>query len=235
VTLVATLGTTSLEEREPLLYLFLKSLSMAVDRLNVNLSLSYDEANALQNQSASAGGVDNVVSVGSDVLVVKAIRFLKDRHGLTLASAESMGARLRQFAGQTIPNVTLTPIVFSTGISGVEFDIDGEHDVYVNNTRLTIRHAGRYVIGSTVWWDAFGSTAGYRELKLTLNGTTVVAYDVQPGAVVVGFPPYNHVVTIQDLVEGDYLEIQVFQNSGGNLDTAASYAATPQFWAHCIS
>jgi len=211
------------------LLLFLQSLAAAVDRLNVNFSLSYDQPTALQNQSVSAD-VDVAASLGPDILVVNAIRFLGDRHGLTLESAESMGALVIRQSNQTIVTSTLTIINFP---DTDQFDLDDMHDVTVNNSRLTINHAGRYLVGAAIRWSV-ASSVGYRRTILLLNGTTNLDFAVDPGAVV-GNGPSQRCFTLFQFAQGDYIEVQVYQTSGGNLDVIVGTDSKPTLWAHRIS
>lgn len=230
MSLTTRLNSIGLEEKDPALYLLLKSITLAVDRLNVNFSLSYDEPTALLNSTEGAEAVDVAANVAPDVLMVKAIRFLGDRHGLNLESAESMGVRIRQAANQTIPTNTLTVLNFS---SGETWDLDDLHDNVDNNSRLTINHAGRYLVGGTIWWDT--NATGYRQLNLLKNGTDNIDIDYQPGNIIAGIGSVNKCVTIHEFLQGDYVQMQVYQTSGGNLDVLPGFDWTPHFWAHRIS
>lgn len=104
------------------------------------------------------------------------------------------------------------------------------HDVTSNNSRLKIPASGSgaagapksisgfYTISAGVEFASNG--AGLRQLKILKNGATVLAYDNRtpvPG----GFPTRLSLTHQALLVEGDYIEVVVYQNSGGNLDVSA--------------
>jgi hypothetical protein len=227
VSLASSLGETGIEDRDPALYLFLKSLALAIDRLNVNFSLSYDQPTALQNQSVGAAGVDVAASIGPDVLVVNAIRFLGDRNGLLLDSSRAMGCAIYFGTAQVIPTgAGLTLFQFP---AGELWDTDDMHDPVVNNSRLTIRHAGTYVIGARI--DADISGAGtYREMWIGLNGGAAGYPDVDMGNPNTGQYVRLHCTTIAQFIVGDYIEVSVRHDAGGDL------TFTPRaFWAHRIS
>jgi hypothetical protein len=103
------------------------------------------------------------------------------------------------------------------------FDVGGCHSTVSNTSRLTVPsgEAGTYVIGGGCTWAASG--VGVRQLRLIVNGSTEIALqrlasetDTTPAFTISGY---------YDLVAGDYVELQAFQNSGGSLDITASH-----FW-----
>lgn len=105
---------------------------------------------------------------------------------------------------------------------------DTMHDTVTNNTRLTCRYAGVYMIGATISWAA--SAAGTaRLLFFRLNGAT----DIGGRSFV---PPLNSGgngqsgVTVYSLAVNDYVEAMAFQDSGGNLNVVSSGNWTPEFW-----
>lgn len=230
MSLTTRLNSIGLEEKDPALYLLLKSITLAVDRLNVNFSLSYDEPTALLSSTEGAQAVDAAANVAPDVLIVKALRFLGDRHGLNLESAESMGVRVDTLTGQAIPNNTRTAVNFPDVAT---FDLDDMHDVAANNSRLTIQHAGRYLVGGTIWWEING--VGLRQLSIQKNGGGF-DIDVDNSLAAAGIGTFNKCgATLHEFVQGDYVELIAYQNSGGALNLLVGTHYTPLFWAHRIS
>lgn len=135
--------------------------------------------------------------------------------------ALNKGARVYNSADQNVNNVTTTTL----GFNSQRWDTDGIHDAATNNSRLTCKTAGKYIIAATV---AFNYNAtGDRRLVLLLNGTTVIARTQVVTAS--GYGAALVAVTIYDLDVDDYIEVQVHQNSGTTLKVAASNNFTPEF------
>jgi hypothetical protein len=111
---------------------------------------------------------------------------------------------------QTIANATYTAIPFSNE----NFDTDGFHSTTTNTSRITIPTGlgGYYLVNMTQRWDP--STGVAKTMQLYKNGSAVFTYDT--GAATGLYPMYSR-STIVKLNAGDYIEMYVYQNSGGNL------------------
>ena len=121
--------------------------------------------------------------------------------------ANIVAVRCYSSAGQTIATSAQTAVLFDTN----DFDTNSMHSVSVNTTRLTCNATGTYLIEGQV---ALGSvTLGSVILYVKLNGTTFLCQSsTYPGGVNV-----NQINTIWNLVQGDYVELIVFQATGGNV------------------
>ncbi len=94
-----------------------------------------------------------------------------------------------------------------------DYDNDGMVDA-LNPNALTIKTAGIYQIEGAGNWDANGT--GYRTMALYLNGVLIprAVCDAVPSAAV-----FNQQVSGEALLAvGDVLKLNVWQNSGGNLN-----------------
>lgn len=135
------------------------------------------------------------------------------------------GARVWHSTNQTIPDATLTIVPHNTE----DYDTDNIHDP-ANPARLTCRTAGKYLIGATTSW--LGNANGRRVLQILRNGTTymIAALSLNsPGA-----DGFGHcVVTVYNLAVNDYVQMRVYQTSGGDLTLVCNYAET-HFWMHRI-
>lgn len=142
-------------------------------------------------------------------------------HGVNIPAGQILGfnrASLAALVGmtsgspQSIANNTFTALAFPEEL----FDPGGMHDVSTNNTRLTCVNDGFYMPYAYV---AFASNStGDRGCRVLKNGG--FAYTggfMLPAAVgqqfqlATTFPPLT-------LMRGDYLTIEVYQQSGGNLN-----------------
>lgn len=100
----------------------------------------------------------------------------------------------------------------------------GMHDNSSNNTRLTIpasgsgsAFAGTWIFSTGIEFDT--NTFGIRQVKLLKNAATVLAYDNR--LPIPGFPTRCALTVQADMVEGDYVEVVAYQNSGAALNTGA--------------
>ena len=130
-------------------------------------------------------------------------------------------ARVHRTASQSIPNDTLTALVFDTGNSAEDFDTDTMHSPSTNPSRLTATTAGVYIVCAAVTWTAAASTDEL--LQLEQGGSTVLASNTISSG--------NHygdvasVCAVAKLAAADYVEAFVQQNSTAALTvTAASFS-----------
>jgi hypothetical protein len=132
------------------------------------------------------------------------------------ASNVFVGCLAQKSGSQTIANATQEKITFAaTEI----YDTDGFHSTVTDTSRMTIPSGkgGYYLIYAQVNWDA--STAGRRIIYITKNNTSSLraaeAFSVATNTQY----PVSMISTVENLTAGDYVEIEVLQTSGGNLNT----------------
>ena len=96
-----------------------------------------------------------------------------------------------------------------------------------SNDRLTIKTAGIYVVSATIAWASNGT--GERISWIQKNGSSSDRWGmVRQGAWSTGETMYN-VVSIMSLVVNDYVQVGVYQASGGNLNLNGSGTARTRF------
>jgi len=101
------------------------------------------------------------------------------------------------------------------------------HDNRTNTTRLKAPVAGKYYIFANITWQTpVGS--GVFGLRLKLNGKTVIAEQSVPNTAV-QYKISMSVGTLYALAAGDYVEVEVFQQSGGMLSIQHIPATSPEF------
>lgn len=121
-------------------------------------------------------------------------------------------AVLYQATAQTVANATWTATTFDSNL----LDNYGGHSNSTNNSRYTSQVAGWYSLRGGGGWVTAASGTG-RGADFYKNGAFY-----QPGAAVVGSSGAVHVTPATGdmfLAVGDYVELWVWQNSGGNLNT----------------
>ena len=134
----------------------------------------------------------------------------------TPAAASFVGCLATISGTQTISNATQTKKTFTgTDI----FDTDGFHDPASNDTRITIPAGlgGYYLISAKSTWN--NSTNGRRIIYITKNnGAALTSSEGFSTATNTVYPTSNTQV-VANLSAGDYVEVEIYQSSGGNLDT----------------
>jgi len=101
------------------------------------------------------------------------------------------------------------------------------HSTVTNNHRITFPAAGFYIFGGCIAYMAHAT--GIRYIRVLLNGVTELATHRSNS---VGATPatYVSVSSGYDFDQNDYITLQAYQNSGGDLILLAT-TSTPVFWA----
>lgn len=133
-------------------------------------------------------------------------------------------ARAYHNAAQSIANVTTTALA----LNSEREDTDTIHDTATNNSRLTCKTAGVYAIWGCVEYAA--NAAGVvRSCSIRLNGATyLISFGVHPiqgGAVATAL----QAATVYRLAVNDYVELMVYQDSGGALNVNSAGNYSPEF------
>jgi hypothetical protein len=116
-----------------------------------------------------------------------------------------------------------TPLTFDSE----RWDTANLHETATNSGRLKAPVAGKYYIFANITWETpIGS--GLWGLRLQLNGKTVIAEQTLPNTAA-PFRVSISVGTLYALAAGDYVEAQVFQNSGNPLLIRSIPATSPEF------
>lgn len=139
--------------------------------------------------------------------------------GVTLLVAEAKVTDSN--ATQTINDSTWTTVTFDTE----DWDTDTMHSTVSNTGRLTATTAGTYISGCGIAWDT--NTTGRRAMRILANGST----DQGRIMAAAGASTLTQQVTghIQ-LTAAQYIECQVWQDSGGARTIVRDGGVTPKFW-----
>lgn len=137
-------------------------------------------------------------------------------------------ARVYNTANLAIPNSTITALTFNSE----RYDTGGCHSTASNTSRLTVPSGGGgvYHLGASV---NFASNAtGTRAAAIRLNGATTLA-NVEVGA---QSGTLGLVVSCDyKLSAGDYVEVTVYQASGGSLNVTTNSSFSPEFWFRWVA
>lgn len=96
-----------------------------------------------------------------------------------------------------------------------DYDTDTMHSTVTNTSRATATTAGKYWVHAT-WEFASSAVSSFRSARFRVNGTT--AYEVWTGSGT-GSALRNSGGRTLVLAATDYVELQVWQNTGGNLNS----------------
>jgi len=137
---------------------------------------------------------------------------------LIAASLYTQGARVYHNADQSIPHNTLTALAFNRQ----RYDTDSIHSGVTDNSRLTCKTQGKYLITATIDWEA--NAAGFRAVYIRLHGTLFIARHRHEA-----IGSQQTISTIYDLPLNDYAEVLVYQTSGGALNVRSMGNHSPEF------
>jgi hypothetical protein len=134
-------------------------------------------------------------------------------------------AVLRRTTAQTIANDTWTAVSWNAEEVDDDPDGIGGHSTSSNPARYTARYPGWYLCAGSCVWE--NNSSGRRQARWARNGSAIVSSEVALAAEARSSSVWPTRLIYLD--EGDYLEAQVNQSSGGSLDlTAISTTALPQ-------
>ena len=97
------------------------------------------------------------------------------------------------------------------------WDYGNIHSVIANTSRLTCRAAGVYLITAHVSWELLDSGT-IRGVGILLNGTTYIARYVDENIPSVAVTEVQSCARLYELAVDDYVEMAVFQDTGGAFD-----------------
>ena len=158
--------------------------------------------------------------------------------GLYLISVSVVDAAQSQSAGDGVSarifnsaDINVPPLKpgewQSLSFNSERWDTADLHETATNSGRLKAPVAGKYYIFANITWESPVGT-GLWGLRLQLNGKTVIAEQTQPSTGA-SFRISMSVGTLYALGAGDYVEAQVFQNTGGALVIRSLPATSPEF------
>ena len=141
-------------------------------------------------------------------------------------SSGDVSARVFNATDLSVPQLTAGEWKTLT-FDSERWDTANLHETATNASRLKAPVSGKYTIFASITWETpLGS--GFWGLRLLLNGKLPIAEQTLPnnGS---SFRTSMSIGTVYALNAGDYVEVQVFQNSGGFLAVKHLSATSPEF------
>ena len=132
------------------------------------------------------------------------------------------GGRVYNDAAETIGTGSWTALTFNSE----RYDIGDVHSIVSNTSRLTVATDGIYDILGLFHFA--GDVAGIRAGRILLNGTTIIGEtnELNP---VAGSSCKMKVPAQYELSATDYVELEVYQTSGDDLNVNAVSNSSPEF------
>lgn len=131
-----------------------------------------------------------------------------------------------QSGAQSIANSTVTALTLDVE----DWDTYDGHSTSVNNSRYTAVVAGTYhVTGS---YAAAANATGIRLVRLAKNGTYIAPSQMAVPTAGLAIDTNIQVSADVVLAVGDYVEVTVYQTSGGALNTTAADSGMFVRWVH---
>jgi hypothetical protein len=159
---------------------------------------------------ASAAGTPARLGIGSSAQVLTVAA------GVPSWATPASGSTFSGVSVRNSGNLTLTNGVTLVGTFDTEdYDTDGYHSS-PNTSRLTVPagKAGKYQISCIMSFNKTNAT-GQRAAQFVKNGTIGMYFPEIPGSS--SFYLGQQLSWFTTLAEADYIEVQAYQNSGGNL------------------
>lgn len=125
-------------------------------------------------------------------------------------------------ANQSIENGAFTAVNFD----GELHDTEGWHSQVDNLNRVTVDVSGYYHLHAQVRFDADAGAAGHRTIRIRHEGVTILFEFIE------GATDEDMVLAVSGTIyiaATDYVEVQVYQLSGGALDIIAGAEDTNFF------
>jgi len=140
--------------------------------------------------------------------------------------AYTEGCRLHRNLDYDLPNNSLREISWNSET----YDTDNMHDQITNPERITFRTPGKYLVCATIQFDVNGTNDRYVEVRtqgtLPLNMTSAKAVAAIETGISLCF--------IYDFPINNYINLLVWQNSGGNLLVKEELRSSMYFMAQRI-
>ena len=126
----------------------------------------------------------------------------------SLSMVTDISVKVTKTTDQSIVRNTLTMVTWDSE----KYDTDDMHDNVTNNSRITFNTAGKYSVLAQSEWGI--NSGGFRFMDIMKNGVDSIARvrNLAENA------SEHNIAFVGEFAVGDYIQLEVFQDTGGNLD-----------------
>lgn len=138
----------------------------------------------------------------------------------TISASNSAMCRVFRNSNQSIATATWDAIEFNS----TSYDDYGWHDATSSDSQIIPLFPGKYYIWANVEFSN-SDTDGVRQIRIKKNGTTNIAYKNQNALTISTRMDISCVVEMNGST--DYIELEVYQNSGSSIDIVTQSRYSP--------
>lgn len=139
-----------------------------------------------------------------------------------------IGCRVYRTSTQSIPNAAWTSLAFDSE----RYDTDGMHALSGNTGRITFKTAGKYIVGGNTQFVKHAT--GRRDVAIINQALNHIALQALMPVTVIINSTFS-IATMYSFAVNDWIELKVYQTSGGNLNIQNNLEFSCEFWAQKIS
>tara|TARA_R110002020_G_scaffold105272_1_gene245702 strand:+ start:386 stop:1033 length:648 start_codon:yes stop_codon:yes gene_type:complete len=133
-------------------------------------------------------------------------------HAMASSPVATYSCRAYNNANISIANATTTAVA----LNAERWDTDTMHDTSTNNSRITIKTAGVYVFDAQIRFA--DNTTGDRMIDIVHDGSTEIARAIWHGTAGTNTVDARNLTVVYNMAVDEYVEMKVWQNSGGALN-----------------
>lgn len=132
--------------------------------------------------------------------------------GVNGTGTSNIGCRVTHNANQACADSSNTTLAFNTE----SYDSDTMHDTVTNNSRITIKTAGKYYVYACVAWTS--NATGRRALKFWVNGDSSQQFGFDLRNTVSGNTFYQWAAFAKNFAVNDYIQCIMAHDAGTSLN-----------------
>jgi len=185
------------------------------------LLLNSEDATTLLHDNVSAeisAITEKTTPVAADMLLLEDSAASNAKKMVQVGNLPGTGVHARAYLSgvQTIATATFTKAL----LNAEDYDTGNDFDITTNH-RFDVPVTGYYLITSQAALSADIADNAQLHVRITLNGSTSIAYSFITHAGTVGFVGYP-CATVTHLTAGDYVELYLWHDTGGTETISAN-------------
>lgn len=141
---------------------------------------------------------------------------------------QTPGCRVYRNSNESIANITIQAISFNSE----RYDPYNMHSTSSDTDKIYMPQAGVYQVTGNIRTEA--NTTGVRELQLIVNGSTTIAFNALEAVATDGGLSIMQITSVWKFAAGEYVQMALWQNSGGALNIESYGAYSPELAVHYL-